>query len=67
MRASWIFSTNDVLANIGVIVSGLLVNLLANRLPDLLIGAAISALVIWGGIRILRDAKSEYAAARPPD
>ena len=33
MRASWIFSTNDVIANLGVIVSGVLVILLGSRVP----------------------------------
>ncbi len=53
MRASWIFSTNDVIANIGVIISGLLVMLSGNRLPDLIIGTLVSALVVNGGRRIL--------------
>lgn len=57
MRASWIFSTNDVIANIGVVVSGGLVFLLGSRLPDLIIGGLISALVIRGGVRILREAR----------
>lgn len=58
MRASWIFSTNDVIANLGLIVSGILVALLDSRLPDLIIGTAISILVVRGGMRILRDAKA---------
>ena len=58
MRASWIFSTNDVIANVSVIVSGLLVALLGSRFPDLVIGLAISLLVIRGGIRILREARA---------
>lgn len=57
MRASWIFSTNDVVANSGVIVSGFLVMLMGNRTPDLVIGAIVSAFVIRGGWRILRDVK----------
>lgn len=56
MRASWIFSTNDVIANIGVILSGVLVTLFASRLPDLVVGAIVSGLVIAGGRRILREA-----------
>lgn len=62
MRASWIFSVNDVLANLGVILGGLLVLLLGSRWPDLAIGGAIALLVLWGGIRILRDARSERGA-----
>ncbi|OPZ70479.1 MAG: Cadmium, cobalt and zinc/H(+)-K(+) antiporter [bacterium ADurb.Bin478] len=57
MRASWIFSTNDVIANVGVIISGGLVRYLGNRLPDLIIGAAISIVVLRGGVQILREAK----------
>lgn len=57
MRASWIFSTNDVIANLGVIISGALVMYLGSRLPDLIIGALISIVVLRGGIQILREAK----------
>lgn len=57
MRASWIFSTNDVIANFGVIISGVLVLALDNRYPDLVIGAIISAVVVRGGLKILHEAK----------
>ena len=63
MRASVIFSTNDVLANLGVIVSGALVALIGNRFPDLIIGTAISLLVIRGGLKILKDSKSVRESA----
>lgn len=59
MRASWIFSANDVLANLGVIISGFLVALFASNLPDLIIGLFITLLVLSGGIRILKEAKGE--------
>lgn len=54
MRASVIFSTNDVLANLGVIAAGALVAWTGSRLPDLAIGAAIGFLVLTGAVRILR-------------
>ena len=57
MRASWIFSTNDVIANLGVILSGALVYYLGTNLPDLIIGVIISVLVLRGGLQILREAK----------
>jgi len=56
MRASVIFSTNDTVANLGVIVAGLLVAWSESALPDRIIGTAISLLVLRGGQRILRDA-----------
>lgn len=59
MRASWIFSKNDVIANLGIIVGGLLVYILDSRYPDLIIGLAISIIVIRGGIHIVKDAKNE--------
>jgi cation diffusion facilitator family transporter len=62
MRASWIFSTNDVIANLGVIVSGLLVRHFQTPLPDLLIGAAIALIVTRGGWRILSEARNETEA-----
>lgn len=61
MRASWIFSRNDVIANLSVIASGFLVSLLNSRWPDLIIGFAIAALVFKGGVAILQDAV-EYKA-----
>ena len=54
MKASWIFSTNDVIANIGVIVAGALVAWTGSRLPDLIIGAIIALVVASGAARILR-------------
>lgn len=54
MRASWIFSANDVLANAGVIVAGVLVAWTGSALPDLLIAAIVAAVVVSGGVRILR-------------
>ncbi|MDH5612489.1 MAG: cation diffusion facilitator family transporter [Gammaproteobacteria bacterium] len=59
MRASWIFSKNDVIANLGIIVSGVLVYLLSSRLPDLIIGIIISIIVIRGGIHIIKDVNNE--------
>jgi len=59
MRASWIFSKNDVIANIGIIMSGGFVYLLDSRFPDLIIGMIISIVVIRGGIHIMKDARNE--------
>jgi len=53
MQASWIFSANDVIANAGVILAGLLVVLTQSNLPDLLIGALIGLVVLNGARRIL--------------
>ncbi len=59
MRASWIFTRSDVIANAGVIVAACLVALTNTRWPDLIVGAAITAVVIKGGFAILSHAKKE--------
>lgn len=58
MKASWIFSTNDVIANLGVIVAGALVWALQTNWPDLVVGLIIAIIVLRGGIRILRISKA---------
>ncbi len=57
MRATWIFSKNDVIANLGVIIAGVLVAYLSSAMPDLIIGCIISAVVIGGGVQIINEAK----------
>lgn len=59
MRASWIFSKNDIIANLGVIIAGVLVAWLASPWPDLIIGLIIATVVVRGGLLIIKDANSE--------
>jgi len=59
MRASWIFSKNDVIANLGIILAGMLVLWLDSRFPDLIIGLIISLIVIRGGFTIIKDSNQE--------
>jgi cation diffusion facilitator family transporter len=54
MRASYIFSANDVLANLGVILAGGLVAWSGNPLPDWVIGFVIGTVLFIGSVRILR-------------
>jgi hypothetical protein len=53
MKASWIFSANDVIANTGVILAGGLVLITGSTLPDLIIGFLIGLVVLNGARRIL--------------
>ncbi|ANY88316.1 zinc transporter ZitB [Pseudomonas putida] len=53
MKASWIFSANDVLANIGVIAAGALVAWTGSSYPDLVIGTVVGLIVLNGAHRIL--------------
>lgn len=57
MKASMIFTSNDVIINLGVIVAGLLVLWLKSNKPDLIIGTIVFILVIQGALRILKLGK----------
>ncbi|AKA33827.1 cation transporter [Flagellimonas lutaonensis] len=57
MKASMIFTSNDVIINLGVIIAGILVNWLSSSKPDLIIGTIVFALVIQGAFRILKLSK----------
>lgn len=53
MKASYIFSANDVIANMGVIIAGALVTWTASPYPDLVVGTIIGVIVLNGARRIL--------------
>lgn len=57
IKASMIFTSNDVIINLGVILAGLLVNWLNSNKPDLIIGTIVFILVIQGAFRILKLGK----------
>ena len=54
MKASWIFTTNDIIVNLGVITAGVLVYFLNSTYPDLIIGAIVFIVVARGALRILK-------------
>lgn len=58
MQASWIFLTNDVIANATVIVAALLVTFTGSHIPDLVTGAFIGSIVLAGSLKILRAART---------
>ncbi len=57
MKASMIFTSNDVIINLGVIVAAILVHFLNSNKPDLIIGTIVFILVIQGAVRILKLGK----------
>lgn len=59
VRAIWLFSRNDSLANIAVIVAAGLVALLGSAWPDILVAAAIALLFLHSSTSIIRDARLE--------
>lgn len=54
MQASQIFTSNDVIANIGVIIAGGLVYWTGSPLPDLIVGLVVFILVARGAFRIFQ-------------
>jgi Co/Zn/Cd efflux system component len=57
MQASMIFTSNDVIVNIGVIIAGVLVLLSGSSYPDLIVGVIIFGIVARGAVRILQLGK----------
>lgn len=57
MQASMIFTSNDVIINIGVILAGILVFVTNSKIPDLVVGAIVFIIVARGAYRILQIAK----------
>lgn len=72
LKASWIFTSNDMLANAGIAISGAAVMLLKSPIPDLVIGLIVVAIAVRGGFEILehakdaRDDKDSESAGPPP-
>ncbi len=54
MKASVIFTANDVIINSGVILAGIMVMLTNSKYPDLIIGGVVFLIVIRGAVRILK-------------
>ena len=57
MQASMIFTSNDVIANIGVISAGIVVYFTQSPYPDLIVGTIIFLIVVRGAVRILKISK----------
>ena len=57
MRASWLCSRNDMLANVGVLVAAWLVEACSSAWPDYVIAALIAGVVVHSSSGILIQAK----------
>ena len=63
LRASWIFTRADVVANVGVIIAAALVMSIGSRWPDTIVGLAIGAYVIKEAMEILMESRKEQGRA----
>ncbi|MFN3725435.1 MAG: cation transporter [Allosphingosinicella sp.] len=64
LRAATTFSLNDFISNGGILVGGALVLWTGQNWPDLVVGAGVALIAIYGGIDILRDAQCEADKAK---
>jgi Co/Zn/Cd efflux system component len=64
LKASWIFTTNDMMVNIGIATSGVAVMIFKSPVPDLLIGLVMVGVVLKGGYDILTEAREARRAPR---
>ncbi|GAA0360536.1 hypothetical protein GCM10009092_25970 [Bowmanella denitrificans] len=64
LRASWICSRNDMLANGGVLLSAALVTWLGKAWPDWLIGSLIALTIMLSASRVIKDARQISAQSK---
>lgn len=57
LQASMIFTSNDVIVNLGVILAGVMVYITNSRYPDLIVGVLVFIIVANGAFKILKLSK----------
>ena len=62
-RAIWLFSRNDAIGNLAVVVAAVLVWALSSSWPDLLVAFAVAGLFLQSAWSIIRDARSDLKQA----
>ncbi|WP_415789054.1 cation transporter [Bordetella tumulicola] len=62
-KASTIFTSNDSVVNLGIVLSGALVLGLDSNLPDLILGLVVSVIAAKGGREILGEASKAVESA----
>jgi cation diffusion facilitator family transporter len=59
MRSVWICSRNDIISNILIIIAAFLVQIWQSPWPDIWVGIMITALFVYSGFFILKEAFAE--------
>lgn len=67
LRATWIFTRADIVANVGVIVAGMLVFWLRSPIPDYVIGTLIGLHVVKEAVSILVEARRARRGGPTPN
>jgi Co/Zn/Cd efflux system component len=63
MKASMVFTSNDMLVNLGIVLSGVAVMVFNSSLPDLIISLLVVIVVLQGGWEIIKEAKKARRGA----
>ena len=63
VRAVWLFSRNDAIGNLAVVIAAGLVAWLGSAWPDLIVAFAIAGLFLHSSWMIIRDARSDLVEA----
>ncbi len=64
MRAVWLFSRNDAIGNVAVIIAAGLVALTSTRWPDLIVAAIFATLFLHSAWIILHDVVRDLRIAK---
>jgi cation diffusion facilitator family transporter len=59
MRSTWLCSRNDIIANLAVLVAAAGIKILDSGWPDIMVGAAISAVFLRSAFTVLRESFGE--------
>lgn len=65
MKASFIFSQNDVIANTATIITGIIILFTGADWLDLVVGSCIVVLVLYGSVMIFREVSREPVQPEP--
>ncbi|MCG2632976.1 cation diffusion facilitator family transporter [Bradyrhizobium sp. WYCCWR 13023] len=63
VRAVWLFSRNDAIGNIAVVIAALLVAWTQTPWPDLVVAVVIAGLFLQSSFSIIRDARNDLSGA----
>ena len=63
VRAVWLFSRNDAIGNVAVVIAAVLVWWLGTPWPDLIVAFAVAGLFLQSAWSIIRDARSDLTQA----
>lgn len=65
VRSVWLHVLGDTLSSVGVIVSGMIIYFTGWAYADPIASAVIGGIIIWGGIRLVRDTVSVFLNLTP--